>query len=148
MDDVIKETLKKFIKWTKLKVRIHLNFNEEILFKQREIWWASIGLNIGSEQNGKNDAFERPVLVVRKFGQRTFLSAPLTTKKKLDQYRHEIKYYEYRRDIHGEVTGEERSGIIILNQLKTISSKRLIRKIGVMSELEFNQAREMIRNTI
>jgi len=41
--------LTKFFEWTKLKIRIHIS-NRIIYFKEREIWWSSLGLNIGYEE--------------------------------------------------------------------------------------------------
>lgn len=43
MDDFIK----KFIDWTKLKIRLHLKNEIGIYFYEREVWWASLGVNIG-----------------------------------------------------------------------------------------------------
>ncbi len=45
-----------------------LNKKEHSIFvNEREICYTSIGENIGFEQNGKNELFERPVLVLKKF---------------------------------------------------------------------------------
>ncbi len=35
--------------------------------KEKEAWIASMGKNIGREQNGSGESFSRPVLVVKKF---------------------------------------------------------------------------------
>ena len=35
-------------------------------FHEREIWWCSIGVTLGDEQDGKNDLFERPVFSNKK----------------------------------------------------------------------------------
>ncbi len=29
--------------------------------------WCSIGINVGDEEDGKNELYERPVLVIKKF---------------------------------------------------------------------------------
>jgi len=55
--------LKKFFDWTELKIKIHSQ-ERVFYFREREIWWTSLGLNIGFEQNGKNKRFERPVLIL------------------------------------------------------------------------------------
>ena len=60
---MVEEILKSFIEWTKLKIKIHFR-KENVYFKEREIWWASLGMNIGYEENGKNETFERPTLVL------------------------------------------------------------------------------------
>ena len=148
MVTIEKEILVRFIDWVKLKIRIHSSDNPGLSFKQREIWWASIGLNIGSEQNGKDEKFQRPVLVLRKFGQHIFWAIPLTSNKKEHKYRLEIKYKEYSENIVGELISEDKKGIIILNQLKTMSSKRFIRKMGVISEADFDIIREKVKEII
>ncbi len=44
---------KDFNNWNSLKQE--LDKNEKVLFfKEREVWWCSIGLNLGHEENGKN----------------------------------------------------------------------------------------------
>lgn len=148
MDAEFKKMLVEFVAWIKVKVRIHISDNSAISFKQREIWWASVGLNVGYEQNGKDEVFQRPVLVLRKFGHHIFWAIPLTSKKKDNKYRFEIKYKEYYKNVDGDTMGTEKDGIIILNQLKTISSKRLIRKMGVMSEEDFEIVREKIKEIV
>ena len=49
---------------------------------QREVWWCSVGLNVGNEENGKGEFFRRPILIIRKFDKYTCLGVPLTTKIK------------------------------------------------------------------
>lgn len=148
MDDKFKEFLKDFVKWIKIKVRVHISDNTFLQYKQRDIWWTNVGLNIGSEQNGKNENFERPVLVLRKFGHNLFWAVPTTTNCKKNIYRHKIKYKTYFKDEGGGVREEEKEGIIILNQLKAMSSKRLIRKIGVIPEEEFEIVRKKLGEII
>ncbi len=41
-------------------------------FQEREIWWCSIGINVGFEIDGKNDKYLRPVLIFRKFNKNIF----------------------------------------------------------------------------
>lgn len=148
MNEGFKKVLAEFVKWVKVKVRIHIADNSKLFFHEREIWWANVGLNVGSEQNGKDEEFQRPILVLKKFGQHIFWAIPLTSKKKDSKYRLEIKYKEYSKNIVGESISEDKDGIIILNQLKTMSNKRLIRKLGVMAEEDFNIVREKIKEII
>src|SRR3977135_3027575 len=37
-------------------------------FQEREIWWRSVGVNVGHEMDGKNQFYNLPVLIVRKLG--------------------------------------------------------------------------------
>ena len=57
---------KKFIEWHCLK-EVLQNKNTKVYFAEREVWYCSLGSNIGNEQDGKHQLFERPVLIYRKF---------------------------------------------------------------------------------
>ncbi|QQS60139.1 type II toxin-antitoxin system PemK/MazF family toxin [Candidatus Falkowbacteria bacterium] len=122
--------------WTKLKLKIHNKPDDNtVFFQEREIWWVSLGINIGSEQNGKHGNFERPVLVLKKFNKSTLWIVPLTNQYKDREYylsliNRDIVYY------------------FNLSQLRLISSKRLLRKISKLSELEFNKVKESIKNLL
>jgi len=48
-------------------------------FKEMDIWWASLGVNVGHEIDGKNHKFERPVLVIKKINRSTAYVVPLTS---------------------------------------------------------------------
>jgi hypothetical protein len=47
-----KEIAEKTIEWTKIKVRLALKDDIKFYYNEREIWWASLGFNIGHEQKG------------------------------------------------------------------------------------------------
>lgn len=91
----------------------------EGFIRAREIWWCALGVNIGSEQDGKNEAFERPVLVIKKINNDLFLIAPLTTKIKIGEYR-----------IASESSGH--TSQILLSQVRVVSGKRLLRKVSLL----------------
>ncbi|MBI5229979.1 MAG: type II toxin-antitoxin system PemK/MazF family toxin [Candidatus Magasanikbacteria bacterium] len=112
--------IKKFIAWTRLKIKI--NVTERVFyFREGEIWWASLGANIGHEEDGKNDNFERPVVVLKKFNQYVLWALPLTSQiKEGNRY-----YYKY------ELNGKQFSAV--LSQLRLISSKRLLRRVANLS---------------
>lgn len=116
---------KDFDAWNGIKKRLE---NRVINFTcyEREIWWCSIGLNIGSEQDGKNELFERPVLVLKKFNHTIFWILPMTSRKK-----HE-NYYNFLLN-----DSERANQSVILSQLRLVSIKRFHRLIGKMSMYEF-----------
>ena len=116
-------TEKRFVEWYKLKTRIHASAAK--LFREREMWWCSIGENIGSEENGKGRLFERPVLVVKKFNKELFIGIPLSSKLKDDQY-------------HIPVLVDHLMGTAIISQIRAYSSRRLVRKIGYCDYDDFN----------
>ncbi len=96
-------------------------------FHEREIWWCALGVNIGSEQDGKNESFERPILIIKKISADLMLIAPLTSKVSNDKYR-----------IETDSTGQ--SGQILLSQIRVISSRRLLRKICRVKLIVFRKA--------
>ncbi len=148
MDDKFKDFLIEFVRWIKLKTRIHISDNTLLSYKVREIWWANVGMNIGSEQNGKDKKFQRPVLVFRKFGHQLFWAIPLTSNNKKHIYRLKIDYKSYFRNMASELIEENKKGFVVLNQLKAMSSKRLMRKIGVVPEDQFKFIKKKIKKML
>ena len=50
--------------WLELKIRLWTK-KDEVVFKQGEIWWCSLGFNLGEEIFGKGEKFTRPVLIFK-----------------------------------------------------------------------------------
>jgi len=123
---------KNFKEWHLLKNIINKKDKSLPFFHEREIWFCSIGVNIGYEQDGKNKHFERPILIIKKFNQRMFWGAPLTSKVKKGKYyfpiRHRNKEYS-----------------IILSQIRLFDSKRLLRKIHSISSDSFCQIKNILK---
>ena len=80
--------------WCKLKIFLWEKENK-IIFKQGDIWWCSLGMNLGEEMFGKGEKFTRPVLVFRKFTRNSFLALPLTKHERQGSWYVEIT-------VHGE----------------------------------------------
>ncbi|MCB9811044.1 MAG: hypothetical protein H6779_04545 [Candidatus Nomurabacteria bacterium] len=57
--------MKDFKKWNIIKTKLDAKTSHRT-FKERDIWWCSLGVNVGHEENGKGGVFNRPVLVVKK----------------------------------------------------------------------------------
>ncbi len=91
----------------------------------REIWWCSFGVNVGAEIDGKNDNYERPVIVIKVYNKETLLVLPITSKQKDDKFHHKIN-------------ADKKTVWVKLTQHRVISNKRLIRKIDVLAEAEFD----------
>lgn len=111
---------KDFDTWNGKKKLVHGDDTVR-LFNEREIWWCSLGVNVGYEQDGKHDQFERPVLVLKKFNKYVAWVIPLTTQAHQDVFHMKLKTSK---------------SFLILSQLRLISSKRLLRKIEKISEEE------------
>ncbi|KKP33145.1 MAG: hypothetical protein A2312_02990 [Candidatus Staskawiczbacteria bacterium RIFOXYB2_FULL_32_9] len=123
---------KNFNEWNELKKKLHIR-NEEILFHEREIWWCSLGVNVGFEEDGKNKLFERPILIIKKFNKFVLWVLPLTRSNKPCGY-----YYKIAQ-------GNEDDSVIILSQLRLISSKRLLRKMRMITKQEFVEILEKVK---
>ena len=109
--------------WNRQKKALQIR-DHEFLFHEREVWWCSLGLNIGHEQDGKNNLFERPVVVLKKYNKDKLLILPITSSEKKSRYNIKIKSVGI-------------GSSVIVSQARTISSKRLLRKIGMVSVKEY-----------
>lgn len=69
---------KKFDNWNEIKKNLH-GEHKAVIFKERDIFWVSIGINIGYEQDGKGEIFSRPVVIVKKYNNNLFFGVPLST---------------------------------------------------------------------
>lgn len=126
---------KDFNKWSNLKQK--LNFDHKTpSFEEREIWWCSIGLNIGHEENGKSELFSRPVLIVRKFNNYIFLGIPLTSKIK-----------EHHRFYH-KIYFKDTEQSVMLSQIRVWESRRLTRIKGKLSIEQFKEIRNLLSKII
>ena len=125
---------KDFNQWNDLKKTVKLR-DRLPTFKQREIWWCNLGLNIGHEENGKNHDYSRPILILRKFNNHIFFGIPLTTQIKEKHYYYKISF-----------KGKEQC--IMISQLRLFDSKRLINKMGDLSQKQFNEIRDILKNMI
>lgn len=124
--------------WNEQKKTIHNRLpTVRVIFSEREIWWCSIGKNIGDENNGKNELFERPVIIFRKFGKRLVWIIPLTTQEKSSGDRYFYKFI--CKDINQNAC---------LSQMRPISTKRLIRFVDTMSPENFQKIRKEIIDLI
>jgi mRNA-degrading endonuclease toxin of MazEF toxin-antitoxin module len=122
---------KDFDAWNKLKKTIETDRTDHLPFNEREIWWCSLGVNLGSEENGKNELFERPVLVMKRFNMSTAIIIPLTTKHKENPYYHLIEH-------------DGKTSSVILSQARLASVKRFHRIMTTISTYEF----ALVRNRL
>lgn len=120
--------------WNKIKKRLQEKRNLPT-FNTREIWWCSIGMNVGFEVFGKGEQFWRPVLILDKHNEYTFLGLPLGSKI------NPTSKYHFQTHFDG------RDGSVLLNQARTLSSKRLSNIIGKLPETTFEEIRQAFKNS-
>lgn len=108
--------------WCKLKIALWSK-KSAVVFKQGDIWWCSLGFNIGEEILGKGEKFTRPVLVFKKFTSDSFLGLPLTTHGKKGSWYVEIMFNDTKQ-------------YVLLNQARILDKKRLTNRIGALGNTE------------
>jgi hypothetical protein len=103
--------------------------------EERDIWWCSLGLNIGNELDGKNTDFERTVIIFRKFGDDAAWVIPTISRKIADGSRQEF-----------DITRHGRQRIADISQLRLVSTKRLLRYEGRLSHADFQEIRRIYKD--
>ena len=122
------DTQEQFEQWGSLKQNMH-HFGVQGKFRQGEIRWCRIGMNIGYEIFGKGAYFKRPVLIMKKYSANIFFGAPLTTKKHVGDW-----YYSL--DHNGQTR------YVVLNQARVFDVKRLEQKMYELNEFELFRVKQ------
>lgn len=128
----MKQTLSNlFEKWITLKEKIH---HKKMVSRinEREVCFVNLGKNIGYEQDGKNEKFERPVVALKKFGLFTFVGLPLTSKPKKGKF-----YFPFQ--LNGKTS------YVILSQIRLFDTRRIERKMGYMEKEGFAEMKEKLK---
>jgi len=134
MNTVVKHT-KDFEGWIIKKKDCHFKLSKPPMFKERDIWWVSVGVNVGFEEDGKHDKYIRPVLVLRKFNRYLFLGIPMSTKNKDNPY-------------YLKVTVGEKVVSVLLSQLRVFSANRIEDKLAEIDTKDFNRVKNEVVNII
>lgn len=121
--------IKRFFEWICLKERLHGKLSKAPYVNEGEIWWASIGENVGSEINGKSKLFSRPVIIFRKLAHGFYFVIPTTTQNRSGNW--------YVVFIQG---GEARAAC--LHQARSIDYRRLYSKLGELDPLDFSDIKK------
>jgi mRNA interferase MazF len=123
---MLKEILS-LLDWLRIKILLR-DRRSRALFKEGEIWWCKVGMNVGAEIFGKGAKFTRPVLVLKKFNAELFFGIPLTSRQK------EGNWYV-------PITCDGIDGSAILNQARNFDAKRLTERIEKLKSEPFEQIR-------
>ena len=114
---------KNFDGWNEKKKQLDNN-KRDLLFKEGEIWWCSLGLNIGEEVYGKGDDFRRPVIILKKLSHNSCVVMPTSTQKREGSWYH-----------HLCVQNKDR--FVLMHQVRFISANRLSVRESALSRDEF-----------
>jgi mRNA interferase MazF len=107
---------KDFDKWNNKKKNIDMHQERDVLFKVGEIWWCSAGLNVGNEIDGKHNTFERPFYILKKCNEGMSIGILCTSTFRKGIFMYVLKTFDLEF-------------ILNFSQIKTLSSKRLLRKV-------------------
>jgi mRNA interferase MazF len=122
---------KNFDEWNKQK-KILDNKENRILFKEGEVWWCSVGINVGHESCGKGLTFRRPVLILKKLSGSNCIGIPLSTQKKSGSWFVDIS-----------VQGQAVSAL--LYQIKMFSVNRFQRKLCTLDMRDRLRVKEKLK---
>ena len=125
---------KDFIEWHGLKTKLQAQDRNKF-FQERELWFCSIGMNLGSEIDGKQSLFLRPVIVIRKFTSDLFWGIPLTSTFLTGSY-------FYQLDFRGRIS------TVLLLQMRLLDRKRLFRKVGTILDSDFVALQNQLKNLL
>lgn len=116
-----------FSEWNNVKIDLELHGRCPKI-SQGQIWWAGVGKNIGTELDGKNARFSRPVIVYKKLCSNKFMAIPLTSRP------HEGSWYV-------PFTHNNKQEIAVIGDAKIINVKRLYRLIGRIDDADYKRIR-------
>lgn len=121
--------MKDFSSWFKLKEKIDGFVHRAPYVSEGDIWWASLGENVGSEISGKHELFSRPIVVLKKLAHGFYLVIPTTTKEKEGTW-----YIPFSH--------REKHMRACLHQARTVDHRRLSSKLGSLDSVDLNRIRE------
>ena len=121
--------------WNEIKKSTE-QINDKLYFKERDIFWARLGQNIGFEQNGKGEEFTRPVVILKKYTKDMFLAIPLSTTSRDGTFFYQFSF----------LPNEISTALLVQN--RHLSTKRLVKKLGKISEKDFQELKEKFKKLV
>ena len=112
---------KDFDAWNALKK--NTNDRDGRYYHEREIWWCSLGTNVGFEQDGRGPLFQRPVLVLKGLSMHTCITVPLTTSSG--------DHHPMRVPL-GTVAGKD--AFAIVSQMRVVDTRRFTERLAVLEK--------------
>jgi len=128
------EYIKDFDGWNNLKKKVNDEKDHSSAFRVGEIRWAVLGVNIGSEIDGKGESFNRPCVIVDSFSDKLVLVFPMSTKNKTTAGYVQI------------VLQDGKTVSVCIHQAKTISPKRILKRITTISRDKVQELKDAYKN--
>ena len=125
--------MKRFLPWIGLKQRLHEAAQKPPLVSEGDIWWASIGENVGSEINGKSDLFSRPAVIYKKLAHGFYFVIPTTTQERTGSW-----FVPFRQ--------RNKAMVACLHQARAIDYRRLSSKLGTLDDEDLERIKAGFRS--
>jgi mRNA interferase MazF len=129
-----KNHIKDFDKWNEKKKELDEN-KRNLLFKEGEIWWCSLGVNVGEEVYGKGKGFRRPVIILKKMSHNSCVVMPTTTQKREGTWYHHLNVQNKNR-------------FVLMHQVRFISANRLYVRESTLSKNEFEELKKSVAHLL
>lgn len=124
---------KDFDDWNEVKKRINNDVTKSHI-RAGEVRWASLGVNVGSEIDGKGTGrYNRPVLILDTMGAHLALVIPLSTSIK-------------KRAGYKQISLNEREVSLCIGQLKSISTNRIFDRVSKLSNDRLSEVKKMTKD--
>ncbi len=104
-------------------------------FKEGEIWWCAVGLNIGREMYGKGNNFRRPILIMKKLSLDSCIGIPMTTVSRMGSWFYPLVIFN-------------KTQYAVMNQIRLFSAKRLQTKLTQISKEEFWKLKKSVASLL
>lgn len=118
--------MKRFFEWIKLKQKLDGKQKRAPYVSESDVWWASVGENVGAEIDGKSQYFSRPVIIVKKLSRGFYFVVPTTTQKRTGSWY--VSYWHQGLEITA-----------CLHQVRAIDFRRLHSKLGELDSHDFER---------
>lgn len=125
--------IKKFLEWIGLKQKLHAKSHKPPYVNEGEIWWVSLGENVGSEIGGKSDKFSRPAIVFKKLSSGFYFVIPTTTQQKKGSWY--FSFHQRGRPVNA-----------CLHQARSVDYRRFYSKLSELYASDFYDLKEAFKD--
>ena len=122
-----------FDQWNQLKQQLASRDAKAPYVTEGDIWWFSLGKNVGSEINGKSDQFSRPAVIFKKLAHHLYFVLPTTTQQRTGTWYVPIRH-------------KGKNMTVCLQQARIVDAKRISSKIGTLDDADMERIRNGFRN--
>ncbi|PIR55257.1 hypothetical protein COU74_02545 [Candidatus Peregrinibacteria bacterium CG10_big_fil_rev_8_21_14_0_10_36_19] len=121
--------VKRFLEWIGLKEKLDLKDCDPPYVNEGDIWWISVGENVGSEINGKSNLFSRPAIILKKLAHGFYFVIPTTTKDQNGSWF--VKFNHKGRAMNA-----------CLHQARSVDHRRFYSKLGRLDDEDFEKIKK------